>query len=75
MNTKYRFFLMSTIGLFLIQLYPTYALNKIEIIRYCKRSKSQVMCLREFDVLNKSGTTTRSTESGPIPIRVEPYRG
>ncbi|KGG12503.1 hypothetical protein EV05_1715 [Prochlorococcus sp. MIT 0601] len=52
---------------------PTYAIEKIEIIRFCKRSRNYTMCVREFESLKKIKNSDNK-KGGPIRIRVIPYK-
>ena len=53
---------------------PVTAIQKNNIIRFCKRSRNYHMCMRDFKEHEKSDPQKIKNNGTPIKIRVIPYR-
>ena len=54
------------------------SIDRIEIIRFCKRARHYTMCVREFDKIrgasNDNKYSGKTKQGGPIEIEVIPYK-
>ncbi|ABX08770.1 hypothetical protein [Prochlorococcus marinus] len=62
------------LGLTLIES-PILAIDRVEVIRLCKKARSFTMCMREFEGVRFNKRIQKKPTDAPIKIRVIPYKG
>ena len=55
--------------------FPLLAIDRIEIIRLCRKARNYSNCMRELDGVRFDKSAPTEPNQSPIKIRVIPYRG